>query len=96
MTSRGFNDDGGQDDVKGVIVVQGWVVRKARIRGFITTSDIRTESDHDAVLVEYWPKMHVASIVGINLQAGGMPRGGTLRYASCNRVTFRENQCTGN
>ncbi len=47
MTSRGFNGDGGQNDVKGVIVVQGWVVRKGRMRGLITTSEIRTESDHE-------------------------------------------------
>jgi len=46
MASGSFKGGGGANDGKGVIVVQGWMVRKGRIRGFITTSDIRTESDH--------------------------------------------------
>ena len=47
MASGSFNGGGGGNDGKGVIVVQGWMVRKGRIRGFITTSDIQTESDHE-------------------------------------------------
>jgi len=47
MASWELDGDGEPNDGKGVIVVQGWMVRKGRIPGLTTTSCIRTESDHE-------------------------------------------------